>query len=86
MLYDAMRGRKPCAQVPVASLRSCVQAVRKTMAARGLEPAPLSEQLEERAKLEHLKAKHGFSEPDRGNLDDSSIRWREGNQTTPSQT
>lgn len=48
------------------------------MAAKGLKSAPLAEQLEARAKLEHLKAEHGFEEPDRGDLDDPSIRWREG--------
>ena len=30
------------------------------------------------SKLKALKAKYGFSEPDRGNLDDPEIRWREG--------
>ena len=31
-----------------------------------------------RADLERLMAKYGFKEPDRGNLDDPNINWREG--------
>ena len=31
-----------------------------------------------RADLERLKAKYGFREPDRGDLDDELIKWREG--------
>jgi len=31
---------------------------------------------EKRAAIEEMKAKYGFREPDRGNLDDPSIKWR----------
>jgi len=34
--------------------------------------------VEARATLENLKKEFGFREPDRGNLDDPDIKWREG--------
>ena len=33
---------------------------------------------EVRGKLEELKTKYGFREPDRGDLDDEGIEWRSG--------
>ena len=31
-----------------------------------------------RAEIENLKKEYGFQEPERGDLDDPSIRWRTG--------